>query len=210
MPPALDYARLVPIACSGCGRSYDDALFRFGRTLSCACGARVGAPTAAAERIATAPPRFAVDAMLGRLARWLRVLGLDATWTADVADAALVRHALAEERWILTRDRGLPEEWRVPRLLLVASERPLEQLREVVDAFDLRERVRLFARCTRCNAPIEPLSAALAAPHVPAGVRDRNERFWRCPGCGRIYWEGSHVDRMRSTLAELLGERAAG
>jgi len=194
----------VAVRCSGCGRSYDDERFAFGRTLSCACGHRVAATPPAAARDVR-PPRFAVDAMLGRLARWLRVLGIDATWTADVADADLVRQALDEERWLLTRDRALAEEWSVPRIHLVASGRPLEQLREILDAFRLRGDVRLFARCSRCNAPIEPLPLERAAPHVPTRVLARNERFWRCPGCGRIYWEGTHVDRMRRTLARLLG-----
>jgi hypothetical protein len=195
----------MAILCAGCGRSYDDALFAFGRTISCSCGRRVGAEPRADEPCGGGPPRFALDAMLGRLARWLRVLGLDATWTADVADAALVRHALDEGRWLLTRDRALSEEWRVPRIHLVESEQPLEQLREISDAFALREGVRLFARCTRCNAPIEALPRALAEPHVPPRVLARNERFWRCPCCERIYWEGSHVDRMRRTLERVLG-----
>jgi uncharacterized protein with PIN domain len=195
----------MPVRCSGCGRSYADERFASGRTLWCACGQRVGVAPTTGDGPAERPPRFAVDAMLGRLARWLRVLGLDATWTADVADAELVRHALDEGRWVLTRDRTLGEEWSVPRLHLVGSERPLEQLREILDAFALRGDLRLFARCTRCNAPIEELPRALAAPHVPPRVLERNERFWRCPGCGRIYWEGTHVDRMRETLARLLG-----
>lgn len=193
--------------CPGCGRAYGDERFASGRTISCACGRRVGAEPAAAERAGGDLPRFAVDAMLGRLARWLRVLGLDATWTADVADEALVRHALDEGRWILTRDRALPVEWRVPRLHLVASERPLEQLREILDAFPLRDAVRPFARCTRCNAPLEELPRGPAAPLVPPRVLARNERFWRCPRCGRVYWEGSHVARMRRTLDELLAQR---
>jgi uncharacterized protein len=195
----------MAIPCTGCGRSYDDALFAFGRTISCACGRRVGAELRADEPCSGDPPRFALDAMLGRLARWLRVLGLDATWTADVADAALVRHALAEGRWLLTRDRALPEEWRVPRIHLVESEQPLEQLREVFDAFALRPGVRLFARCTRCNAPIEAVPREVVASRVPPRVLARNDRFWRCPRCERIYWEGSHVDRMRRTLERVLG-----
>ena len=195
----------MSILCAGCGRGYDDALFGFGRTISCSCGRRVGAEPRADEACGGGPPRFALDAMLGRLARWLRVLGLDATWTADIADAALVRHALDEGRWLLTRDRALSEEWRVPRIHLVESEQPLEQLREISDAFALREGVQLFARCTRCNAPIEALPRGLAEPHVPPRVLARNERFWRCPRCERIYWEGSHVERMRRTLERVLG-----
>jgi hypothetical protein len=72
----------------GCGRSHDDALFAFGDTISCIFGRRVGAESRAIDPGSDGPPRFAVDVMLGRHARWLRVLGLDATWTAELADAA--------------------------------------------------------------------------------------------------------------------------
>jgi hypothetical protein len=193
----------MAVLCPRCGRAYEPARFAFGRTLSCACGARVGAePDVEGED--DSPPRFAVDAMLGRLARWLRVLGLDATYEPDVADADLVRHAHDERRWILTRDRALPVEWRVPRIHLVAAEAPLDQLAEVVRAFALDpERLALFARCTRCNAALVPIAREGAAGAVPPRVLRVTERFHRCPDCGRVYWEGSHVARMRRTLERL-------
>ena len=198
----------MPIPCGGCGRSYDDALFASGRTISCTCGRRVGAEPPAAEPRSGEAPRFAVDVMLARLARWLRVLGLDATWTADIADADLVRHAQDEGRWLLTRDRALSEEWRVPRIRLVSCQQPLEQLREIIDAFSLRDHVQLFARCTRCNAPIEALPRDLAEQLVPPRVLARNERFWHCPRCERVYWAGSHADRMRRTIERIVGPDA--
>lgn len=198
----------MAVSCPRCGRCYEDERFAFGRTLSCACGQRVGREATRVETpIEGEVPRFAVDAMLGRLARWLRVLGLDATWQADVADADLVRHALGEERWILTRDRALPEEWRVPRVHLVRSEVPLEQLREIVDAFALHDGARLFARCTRCNEEVEPIARERAAPLVPPRIFALHDRFWHCPRCGRVYWEGSHVERMRRALAAQLDLR---
>jgi uncharacterized protein with PIN domain len=198
----------MPIRCPGCGRAYPDERFAFGRTLHCACGRRVGtALLADLPANGDGPPRFAVDAMLGRLARWLRLLGFDVRYAPDVADADLVRAALEEARWILTRDRALPEEWRVPRVHLVAAEAPLDQLREVVDAFDLAARAAPFARCTRCNALLEPLAPEAAAGRVPPRVHAAHERFWHCPGCGRIYWAGSHVERMRRTLDRVLGGR---
>jgi uncharacterized protein with PIN domain len=203
------HARMIgsgmAILCPGCGRAYDPERFTLGRTLSCSCGARVGVdPSVDFERDAVAP-RFAVDAMLGRLARWLRVLGLDASYEPDVADADLVRRAHDEHRWILTRDRALPIEWRVPRIHLVAAEAPLEQLAEVIRAFALDpEGLALFARCTRCNEPLVEIARERAAEAVPPRILQTNTRFHRCPCCGRIYWEGTHVDRMRRTLGRML------
>jgi uncharacterized protein with PIN domain len=142
--------------------------------------------------------------MLGRLARWLRLLGFDTFWEPDVPDERLVRVALDDARWILTRDRALPVEWRVPRVHVVAADTPRAQLREVVRAFDLAPRARPFARCSRCNSPVEALPAERAQPLVPEGVRARQVRFSACPGCGRIYWEGTHVERMRRVIESVL------
>jgi uncharacterized protein with PIN domain len=193
----------VSVPCPRCGRVFDEARFAFGRTLHCACGARVGPPVAP-DAPGGGEPRFAADAMLGRLARWLRLLGFDSTWEADVPDERLVRQALADERWILTRDRALPVEWRVPRVYLVAAEQPFEQLREVVRAFGLGPLVRAFARCSRCNAALAPLAAEETAARVPLRVRERHARFLACPACGRVYWEGTHVERMRRLLERVL------
>lgn len=198
----------MSVLCPGCGRSYDDARFAWGRTLHCACGSRVAGPVPAVAEAAEL--RFAVDAMLGRLARWLRLLGFDAFYEPDVPDERLVRRALAEERWILTRDRSLPVEWRAPRVHVVAAESPFAQLREVVRAFDLGARARPFARCSRCNAMLLPLSPAEAERRVPARVRERHARFLACPSCGRTYWEGTHVARIRHVLERTLEPEPEG
>jgi uncharacterized protein with PIN domain len=189
----------MSVPCPRCGRRYDAGLFACGRTIHCTCGARVGT----GERAEPAgEPRFAADAMLGRLARWLRVLGFDTSWEAHVPDAALVRHALAEGRTLLTRDRRLPEEWtRVPVFVLYAEDLR-GQLAELGARFALAARARPFTRCNRCNERLRPASDAEVRERVPPSVRARHEGFLRCPRCGRVYWAGSHVARMRALLAE--------
>lgn len=187
------------VACPGCGRLYDAALFALGRTLHCTCGARVGLPRTplAAEPGA---PRFAADAMLGRLARWLRLLGFDTSFEAHVEDEALVRRALAERRTVLTRDRRLPEEWTLVPVFVLRAEDLRGQLGELGARFALAAHARPFSRCNRCNAPLEPASEAHVAARVPPHVRATHRRFLRCPACGRVYWAGSHVARMRALL----------
>lgn len=149
-------------------------------------------------------PRFAVDAMLGRLARWLRVLGYDTWYDSAVADPVLVARADAEDRVLLTRDRHLLRELRPRRGLEVRHDDPLRQLQDVVDALALLPPQELFTRCLLCNAVLVALGrdealALLAAQmeEVPAAVR-------ACPGCGRLYWDGSHVRRMRVALDRAL------
>jgi len=153
------------------------------------------------------------DAMLGRLARWLRILGYDTAWEENISDEALVRRALDEERIILTRDRSLGSEWRVSDIRLVQAEEPIAQLVEVAAAFDLGTRSRPFTRCSRCNTELVAADRDTARGRVPPRILERFARFQRCPGCERIYWDGSHTDRMRRVLAQVAGlgsDRAAG
>lgn len=193
------------VPCPSCGRDYDVALFQFGRTIDCTCGRRVGVDAPRRVPVDRSNPRFLADAMLGRLARWLRVVGCDTAWEAHVDDAALVRRAIQEERVLISRDRGLAEEWRVPQLLLLSSEDALEQLREVFERFPVDWRAGLFTRCTVCNENVQPVEASTVADEVPPGVRGEQQRFTRCPGCNRVYWAGSHTDHMRQLLEEALG-----
>lgn len=148
--------------------------------------------------------RFMADAMLGRLARWLRVLGFDTAYNAMLADSVMVRLANDEGRVLLTRDRHLLRELRPDHALEIRSDVPLEQLRDVVAALDLAPPADLFTRCILCNAPLSPpLSESQAAGllpedfEIPAPVR-------RCPGCGKLYWHGSHARRMRAALERTL------
>jgi uncharacterized protein len=195
LPPDAD---LVP--CAGCGRAYDAARFAGGRTFVCACGERVGRRM---EREMEGRPRFAADAMLGGLARHLRALGYDTAWESPIDDAELVRRAVAEGRILLTRDVGIAEEWWIGGLVLLSSDDPLEQLREVGARFALDD-AAAFTRCTRCNATLEPVAIADAGDAVPPAVREANLPLARCPDCGRVYWEGSHTRRMRETLGRAI------
>ncbi len=150
-------------------------------------------------------PRFLADAMLGRLARWLRVLGYDTAQDA-AADAELVARADAEGRHLLTRDRRLLRELR-PRLPLeIHSGVPLEQLRQVVDALRLGPPGALFERCLVCNEPLEPVPEEERVAVVPEASRGLPGPVRRCRACGRVYWRGSHVRRMRLALARAFPE----
>ena len=141
--------------------------------------------------------RLVADAMLGRLAKWLRVLGYDTLyWRGD--DAGLVRLALAENRLLLTRDTRLPSRLPPGRTLLIESDHYEEQLHQVAGRLGLP--LQIGRRCLRCNHPLEPAAKAEVRGQVPEFVWDRHDRFARCPRCRRIYWEGTHYARMMATL----------
>jgi len=194
----------MAVPCPRCGREYDVTLFEFGRTIWCTCGSRVGAETRRRWLDPAEPTRFAADAMLGKLARWLRLLGFDCTWSVDVSDAELVRSAVEEGRVVLTRDRALPDEWRVSEICVLQSETAFDQLREVVRRFDVAGAVRLFSRCSACNRELRSVDAARVADRVPARVRERCDGFRECAECGRIYWEGSHTRRIARVVERVL------
>lgn len=146
-------------------------------------------------------PRFFADAMLGKLARWLRVLGLDTAYAAQIDDHALTARADAEERVLLTRDRHLVEHLRPRRSVLIRSDVPLDQLREVVRVCDLGPPAELFTRCPVCNEALRPATAEERETLVPERSRALPGPVRRCPSCLRVYWHGSHAERMRRTLA---------
>jgi len=150
---------------------------------------------------AAGEPRFVADQMLGRLAARLRLLGYDTLTVFDIADSEVTRLAAAEGRILLTRDGPLAQTRAVP-VHFVQATAPPEQLAEVLAALQLSPDPALqFTRCTRCNARLEAVDAAVVRDRLPEGVRDREQAILRCPGCDQLYWRGSHVDRV---LAELV------
>lgn len=149
-------------------------------------------------------PRLVADAMLGRLARWLRILGFDTLYEPHRPDNDLVRLARAERRILLTRDVALSRR-RGVRALLVASDHLEEQLSQVVRALGLAA-VRSFSRCPVCNDVLEAVPRSWAWGHVPAYTFCTQREFHLCPGCNRFYWRGTHWQRMRETVSELAVE----
>jgi hypothetical protein len=148
---------------------------------------------------------FAVDRMLGRLARMLRLLGYDTLYANNVTTAQLLALGQSGERVVLTRGETAKRFPRLKNILSLKSEYPPEQLREVVERFSLDIRSGLWTRCTLCNAPIERVERADVEALVEAKIFRLYEEFYRCSGCGHIYWRGSHVERITRNLAGVLG-----
>lgn len=148
---------------------------------------------------------FIADAMLARLARWLRVLGFDTLYDPQVHDRDLVRISGEQGRTLLTRDRGLLRDLRPAHALEITHDAPLDQLREVVTTLALPAPAALFTRCMVCNAALSaPLPRPDADALVPEGVRGIPGPIRQCPSCGRVYWHGSHVRRMRAAIDRAL------
>lgn len=148
--------------------------------------------------------RFVLDGHLGRLARYLRMAGFDALWERDARDADLARTSARDGRVLVTRDVGLLKRREVIHGCWVRSTDPTRQLAELVRRFELARSAGPFRRCLRCNALLEPVAKEDVAARLPPRVRERHEEFTRCPSCERIYWSGTHRQRMERTLAASL------
>lgn len=148
--------------------------------------------------------KFLADGMLGKLARWLRALGVDCAFCNGAPDDELVRRARQEDRVLLTRDRRLAERRLLRgRVVLVAGDDWPDQLAEVRRAFDFSAEIRPLSRCLECNTPLEAAAPAEVADLVPPYVLKTQRQFLRCAGCGRVYWAGTHRGRIQATLDRL-------
>lgn len=157
-----------------------------------------------------APLRLIADAMLGRLARWLRVLGYDTAYERAISDEGLIARALADDRWVLTRDRYLARRKVLRgRHTSLSSDRIEDQLRQVHQELGVEldiDRMR-GVRCAQCNGVLLPISPREAAPLVPAFVAQHHREFLRCPHCHRVFWPGTHWDNFGRRLAQLRANR---
>jgi len=143
--------------------------------------------------------------MLGTLARWLRALGYDTLYFGQVDDRDLRQVAIREDRVLVTRDRRLAL-LAGPRACLITAEALDEQLAEAVAALGLAtDEERWLSRCLDCNTPLTPRTREEVRGRVPERVLTTHEVFSDCPGCGKVYWPGSHADAMLERLRRLQG-----
>jgi uncharacterized protein with PIN domain len=146
-------------------------------------------------------PRFLVDAMLGKLARWLRVLGWDTEYVKGKGAEELLEHARKEERVLLTRRQGLKDKC----LIFIETETLEDQLSQLEGPYRVLTNARPFSRCLTCNAELVEVSKEDVKGKVPFFTYETQEHFYRCPSCGRIFWPGSHHKAMLQKIRKLRG-----
>lgn len=149
--------------------------------------------------------RFVADAHLGGLAHLLRMMGFDTLYDNGYADDEIERTAMAEHRIVLSRDRELLKRRGITHGMYVRALHSPLQLREVFERLQLARSARPFTRCLHCNGSLVALPKTEALPRVPPRVAAHHERFSECTQCERVYWEGSHWQRMRALIDDVLG-----
>ena len=130
--------------------------------------------------------------------------GFDTAWEDAISDKDLIERAIRENRFVLTLDKKLIREWRTDNVLLLASEKPLEQFAQVVSHFKLKMPTELFTRCLICNAILREATAKEISENAPPKLSENGAAFWFCPRCEKIYWEGSHARRMRAAIENVF------
>lgn len=152
---------------------------------------------------------FVVDVNLGRLARTLRLLGFDALFSNAYRDDEIVAISAEQARIVLTRDRRLLHAKAIVHGCWVRSVLVARQVEEVLRRFNLAGQVRPFSRCAACNGQIEPVAKVDVLDRLEPKTQKYYNAFSRCPACGQVYWEGSHILRIRERFRDVLGKPPA-
>lgn len=152
-------------------------------------------------------PRFVLDNHLGKLARYLRILGCDTLYRNDYQDDELAQISGQDRRFLLTRDRGLLMRKVITQGYCVRSKYPKQQLAEVAERFNLFDRLRPFPRCLRCNGQLQPVAKEDIADRLQPQTKKYYHEFRICPECNQIYWKGSHYEHMEKFLEVIRNRR---
>ncbi len=153
--------------------------------------------------------RFIVDSNVGRLATWLRIAGFDTLFAEGIDDNRLVRIALDEDRVLLTKDRQILKRRLVTsgrlKVILIEDDEVRAQLRQVLTTLNLASQLRPFSICVECNEPLVPRERGEVEELVPPYVFQTQTQYMQCPGCLRVYWQGTHWERMSRELEGIVG-----
>lgn len=154
--------------------------------------------------------RFVLDVHLGKLARFLRLLGFDAVYSSERDDADLVEDSLVENRILLTRDRELLKHGRLTHGSFIRATDPVEQMVEVVRRFHLEGAIAPFSRCPNCNGRLEPVDKSEIQDRIEGGTRRTYDEFWQCRECGQVYWRGAHFEDLEQLVEQARGSSVVG
>ena len=155
------------------------------------------------ESLTDEETHFILDNHLGKLAAALRMLGFDTLYRNDYQDDELAATAAAEQRILLTRDRRLLMRKAIPRGYCIRQDDPREQIRAVLQHYNLHRQVHPFQRCLRCNHPLQPVAKAQVMERLEPLTKLYFDEFSICPACNQVYWKGSHYKRMQRMIDQL-------
>lgn len=147
--------------------------------------------------------KFIADCMLGRLSRWMRILGFDVLYMKE-DDETIMKIAEKEKRIILTRDTRMGGKKFKGRIYFVKNHDWKKQLEEVIERFSLSKRIKPFSRCPDCNTPLKMVKKERVRYLVPSFIYNQKKDFAFCKNCGKVFWEGTHLEDMEEKIKNIL------
>ena len=154
-------------------------------------------------------PIFFVDAMLGNIAKKLRLLGYDSEYFSDIDDIKLINVAKKENRIIISKDKELIKKAQKIGIssIYITKNEEIEQFLEIITKVNLKIQINgNIARCTKCNSQTESIDKSSIKEKIPQGVFNSNDKFWKCKCCNKLYWEGTHIKNLQE-FAGKVNER---
>ena len=153
---------------------------------------------------------FLVDAMLGNVAKKLRLFGFNSEYFSDIDDTKLIEKAKNENRTIISRDRLLIERAKKNKIssIYITKENEIEQFLEILQIIPLEfdKITGDTARCPKCNSTTSPISKSEIKNKIPPGVLEYNDEFWKCERCDQIYWEGTHIKKLQEFVNKIKSQ----
>ncbi len=153
-------------------------------------------------------PSFLCDGHLGKLALLMRVMGFYTAWDNSWSEPRMARRGTNENRTVLTRSLSLLKRASMDNAMLIRSDDPDEQAREVVHRFLLADQVRMFGRCSKCNGLLKEVAKADVAARIPPKTAKWLDTYYLCRDCDQLFWEGTHVTALRRRVEKILARRA--
>ncbi|MGQ9618527.1 MAG: DUF5615 family PIN-like protein [Candidatus Aminicenantia bacterium] len=147
--------------------------------------------------------KFLADCMLGKLCRWMRILGFDVLYMKG-SDEEILKTAEREKRIILTKDSRMGHKKFMARIYFVKNENWKGQIKEVLEEFSLREKIKPFTRCPECNTPLKIVNRGRVRFLVPSFIYQKEDEFALCKKCEKIFWQGSHLKDMGKKIKDIL------
>ncbi len=149
-------------------------------------------------------PKFVLDVHLGALARYMRMLSFDTKYQNNLTDKEIIQISVQEKRAILTRDVGILKHSKVVRGYYLRNTTPLKQIKEIVNRFDLKNEKKEFTRCLECNSILKRIDKKIIEEKLPLKVKEEQKEFYICKSCRKIYWHGTHVEKMKLLIETIF------
>jgi len=148
--------------------------------------------------------KFILDVHLGQLAKYLRILGFDTYYNNQLEDEEIINRGITENRIILTRDYGILKHRKVTHGYFVRSQNPKTQLKEILQRFDLKNKIKPYTRCSVCNGKIKKTDKKKIEHLLLEKTQKHFNQFYQCTSCQKIYWEGSHYENLNLLIKDII------